>query len=86
MLTGTQDDLAPLERYARDLPMLFIVSEVEMRRVPTDSEAGINITIERSGGSKCDRCWRYVPFVSNDPAFAGLCERCQNALAEPIRG
>jgi len=70
--------------------MLFIVSEVELRPVPTDveahSEAEPRITIERAGGVKCDRCWRYVPSVSDDPAWAGLCERCQGALAEPIHG
>ena len=31
---------------------------------------------------KCERCWRYVTEVSSDPASAGLCERCQDALAE----
>ena len=37
--------------------------------------------IERAGGVKCERCWRYVPAVSSEPAWAGLCERCQHALA-----
>ena len=37
-------------------------------------------------GVKCERCWRYVKSVSADPAWAGLCERCQDALAEPIHG
>jgi hypothetical protein len=32
---------------------------------------------------KCDRCWRYVPTVSTEPALAGLCERCQNSL-DPV--
>jgi hypothetical protein len=27
-----------------------------------------------------------VRAVSTDPAWAGLCERCQDALAEPIHG
>jgi isoleucyl-tRNA synthetase len=39
------------------------------------------IAIERAGGVKCERCWRYVKDVSTDPAFAGLCDRCQEALA-----
>jgi isoleucyl-tRNA synthetase len=29
---------------------------------------------------KCERCWRYVPDVSADPALAGLCNRCIDAL------
>ena len=70
--------------------MLFIVSEVELRPVPSDveahAEAAPKVTIERAGGVKCERCWRYVPSVSNDPTWAGLCERCQGALAEPVNG
>jgi len=34
------------------------------------------VAIERAGGVKCERCWRYVPAVSP----AGICTRCQDAL------
>ena len=44
------------------------------------------IDLARSGGVKCERCWRYVRSVSSDPAWAGLCERCQEALAETVNG
>ena len=51
--------------------MLFIVSEVELRPAPTDVEAHADakprVTIERAGGVKCERCWRYVPAVSSEP-------------------
>ena len=45
-------ELALLERYARDLPMLFIVSEVELRPAPTDVEAhaGGDSRASRSSG------------------------------------
>ena len=86
VLSGTVAELASLSPYVRDLPMLFIVSEVELRSATGDEEPGLRITIERSSGTKCERCWRYVPSVSSDPAWSGLCERCQDALAEPIRG
>jgi isoleucyl-tRNA synthetase len=76
--------LALLEQHARDLPMLFIVSEVELRPAPTDDDGPPRVTIARAGGVKCERCWRYVPSVSGDPASAGLCERCQDALAETV--
>jgi isoleucyl-tRNA synthetase len=76
--------LSLLEHYARDLPMLFIVSEVELRPAPADDDAQPRVTIARAGGVKCERCWRYVPAVSGDPASAGLCERCQDALAETV--
>jgi isoleucyl-tRNA synthetase len=85
VLSATTTELALLERYVNDLPMLFIVSEVELRPAPTDVEAHEEalprVTIERASGVKCERCWRYVDKVSSDPAWAGLCERCQDALS-----
>ena len=90
VVSATEAELAFLERYARQLPMLFIVSEVELRPAPTDveahTEARPRVTVERASGVKCERCWRYVPAVSSDPAWAGLCDRCQEALAEPVNG
>jgi isoleucyl-tRNA synthetase len=90
ILTVAPPELDRLERMATDLPMLFIVSEVELRTGSTDpgaaGETPPGIEITRAGGVKCDRCWRYVPSVSSDPEWAGLCPRCQSALAEPIHG
>jgi isoleucyl-tRNA synthetase len=67
------------------------VSEVELRSLATGTEVaghgdaledgGVQVTIERADGTKCERCWRYVGTVSTELASAGLCERCQDALA-----
>ena len=82
VLSASVAELALLERYARDLPMLFIVSEVELRPADVAHQPALpRVTIERAGGVKCERCWRYVNRVSSDPAWAGLCERCQDALS-----
>jgi isoleucyl-tRNA synthetase len=90
VLAGTPAALAPLAPYRRDLSMLFIVSEVELRpaaaRGTGESADSLEVIVERAGGVKCERCWRYVPSVSSEPSWAGLCERCQGALAETIRG
>ena len=89
ILSATADELPLLRQYARDLPMLFIVSEVELRSAPLGVQPGETpprVKIERAGGVKCERCWRYVDKVSLDPAWAGLCERCQDALAETVNG
>jgi isoleucyl-tRNA synthetase len=90
VVSATTAELAQLEPYAKQLPMLFIVSEVELRPAPEDveahTEARPRVTIERAGGVKCERCWRYVRAVSTDPAWAGLCDRCQDALAETVNG
>jgi isoleucyl-tRNA synthetase len=78
LLSTAAGDLALFNRHLGDLPMLFIVSDVELRR-SADEGADVQITIEKAPGVKCDRCWRYVPSVSED---AGICERCQRALAQ----
>ena len=72
------DDLALLRQYHTQLPMLFIVSEVTV-------EAGdLAVRVDRASGVKCERCWRYVPSVSSDPERPGICDRCQDALAETV--
>jgi isoleucyl-tRNA synthetase len=85
VLTAGDGDLAFLEAYASQLPMLFIVSEVELRASNGSSEprSDTQVEIGRATGVKCERCWRYVPAVSHDPEWAGLCERCQQAMAGP---
>jgi isoleucyl-tRNA synthetase len=85
VLSATPAELAFLEGHAAVLPMLFIVSEVELRPAPGDvsahGEAIPRVVVERASGVKCERCWRYVSSVSQDPAWAGLCDRCVDALS-----
>jgi isoleucyl-tRNA synthetase len=78
MLRASGDTFALLERYRGDLPMLFIVSDVEL--VPGGTDNSLDVTIERAEGQKCARCWRVVPRVSASPESAGICERCVAAL------
>jgi isoleucyl-tRNA synthetase len=97
VISAIANELPLLEHYAKQLPMLFIVSEVEVRPAITDpstgdengarsGQASAKIVIERASGVKCERCWRIVPAVSSAPASAGLCDRCQDALAETVHG
>ena len=88
VLSAADAELDLLKAYESQLPMLFIVSSVDLRAL--DSVPGgaagpgaLHVAIERAGGVKCERCWRYVDRVSADPAWAGLCDRCQEALAQP---
>jgi isoleucyl-tRNA synthetase len=75
-------DLALLRRYEASLPTLFIVSSVEVDEGPE----GFPVTLEvrKAEGVKCERCWRIVPSVTTDPGREGLCDRCVEALAEPV--
>ena len=60
-----RDDLAFLERYDDELPMLFIVSDVELRPAPAGPADGQPASRSSAPtGVKCERCWRYVKTVS----------------------
>jgi isoleucyl-tRNA synthetase len=80
-----------LMRYRDDLPALFGVSQVEV--VDTLAELveeslgrglelgqSVQVAVEKATGVKCERCWRYVPAVSDEADFKGLCDRCVDAL------
>ena len=81
VLSGGGPDMALLRDRVEELPMLFIVSEVELRPEGGDT---LKVTIEKASGVKCERCWRYVPQVSGEPGHLGICERCEDALAEAV--
>ncbi len=69
--------------YRDFLPTLFGVSEVELKPSglkPSSPLAAFEVDVERAAGTKCERCWRYVPEVSAEPDRAGLCPRCVEAL------
>jgi isoleucyl-tRNA synthetase len=85
-----------LRSYAADLPMLFITSqasltvhtgEAAVAGIAAGVVAGVPVTVSvaRADGVKCQRCWRYVPEVSAEPAFEGICSRCVDALASVVR-
>jgi isoleucyl-tRNA synthetase len=68
-----------LAEYRDELPTLLGVSQVELDDAFTDAAeapAGVRVRVDRAGGIKCDRCWRYVPAVTPD----GICDRCEDAL------
>jgi isoleucyl-tRNA synthetase len=74
------DTAALLQRHRADLPMLFIVSQVEVD--PAGDPSGpLDISVARADGDKCPRCWRTVTSVSSSADTAGLCDRCVDALA-----
>ncbi len=79
VIHADSSEIAFLRSCSALLPMLFIVSEVDLLESAAGSESAI--AIERAAGVKCERCWRYVPSVSDEPASAGLCTRCQGALS-----
>jgi isoleucyl-tRNA synthetase len=86
-ITASGEDLALLQRYASHLPMLFIVSDVGIERGSAPAGGAkpeLGVAVTRASGVKCERCWRYVSAMSTNPAQPGICDRCQDALAEIV--
>ena len=87
LLRASGDTLALLERYRDELPTLLIaqaqVESAQMASTDDSSVTGETIGIEvgRASGLKCERCWRYVPSLSNQPDKQGLCDRCVEMLS-----
>ena len=44
----------------------------------------VGVSVEKAPGVKCGRCWRYVTSVRSEPDWEGLCNRCVEALSEPV--
>lgn len=77
-------DLYPLLRdYERDLPELFIVSQVELREA---NSTDLGVAVERAAGTKCERCWKYTLDVGRDPEFPTICLACAEAVREIQQG
>jgi isoleucyl-tRNA synthetase len=70
---------ALLEEYRDELPMLFIVSSIDVQTTGKNEDS-IDIEVERADGYKCARCWRVVPVVSTGAGTDGLCGRCVAAI------
>ncbi len=78
-LRARGETAALLEAYRDQLPMLFIVSQLQLVRDAGEGPS-LEVSVTRAEGEKCARCWRTVPSVSSVAETLGLCERCIGAL------
>ncbi len=75
------DELYPLlNEYLKDLPGLFIVSQVVLEH----GNDALSAEIERADGEKCERCWKYTTEVGQNAEFPTLCVACQEAVKEIV--
>lgn len=80
-LTAQGEALALLRGSEQMLPMLFIVSQVDVAEAAGGNEGSeVGVTIELAEGDKCQRCWNFNTTVGADPGRAGICARCAGAL------
>jgi isoleucyl-tRNA synthetase len=68
-----------LAEYESQLPALFIVSQVELRKANGEE---LSIAVNRALGDKCERCWKYTQDVGSDPDFPTICKACAAAVKE----
>ncbi|MEX2382755.1 MAG: isoleucine--tRNA ligase [Opitutales bacterium] len=66
-----------LENYRAFLPELFIVSEVQFESVPEDD---FTVRVKHADGSRCPRCWRWVPELVSFEDETDMCPRCAKSL------
>ena len=76
-----------LKHYSAILPALFIVSQVDFfsagaGEYRSDVIPGLEVTIQKAAGAKCERCWNYSTHVGENARYPTVCERCTEALAE----
>jgi isoleucyl-tRNA synthetase len=69
-----------LETHRSLLPTLFIVSDVALHVGSADGADAVRVEVEKAPGVKCERCWRYVSGIRTESEWAGLCDRCVEAL------
>jgi isoleucyl-tRNA synthetase len=59
------------------LKELLVVSEITLKQSPE-----VRITIKKSSGVKCPRCWNWVKSNSNKKDITELCTRCSQVVKE----
>jgi isoleucyl-tRNA synthetase len=75
--------LALLTRYQTDLPMLFIVSAVDLGSLaPAAGDSRVEVRVQRAEGRKCARCWTFSTGVGRSPRYPDVCARCAGILEE----
>lgn len=67
-----------LASFGEGLRFLLLVSEVEL----VESAGGIQVTVAKADGEKCERCWNYTTDVGGDARYPGACARCVASLEE----
>ncbi len=74
-IQATGDLLTLLQTHAAGLKEILNVSKVSVLAGPSLSVAALP-----ASGTKCNRCWNFMPEVSNYGLWESVCTRCHEAL------
>ena len=76
--SSSNPDFARLQKYASDLPELFILSQVAL--VESTESAELNVEVAHADGVRCPRSWRWVPELVDTNGWGPVSTRCAEAL------
>ena len=76
-ISASGEQLALLQRHAAGLKEIVNVSGVTVIE-----GRELMVTALPASGTKCARCWNFMPEVSNYGIWQNVCTRCQSALTE----
>ena len=69
------------QRLHKQLPFIFIVSQVEIVRKEKMADL-LEVTVSTASGVKCTRCWNYAIDTDQRKDYPGLCGRCVEAIKD----
>lgn len=86
-VAGGNSSAPVLKSYESMLPALLIVSQVELGTPSKETSffgeaEGVQTSVSRAEGQKCERCWIYSTGVGSDPDFPTVCPKCSSTLKE----
>ncbi len=76
-IAATGELLALLQRHAAGLKEIINVSAVSVVE-----GAELKVTVEPASGTKCARCWNFMPDTASYGIWNDVCGRCRTALGE----
>ncbi len=76
---ASRDVMPLLQQYERDLPALFITSQVVLEG---HDDAQTTAAVHKADGVKCERCWKFTLDVGSDPKLPTCCAPCAAAVTE----
>jgi isoleucyl-tRNA synthetase len=79
-LEAGEDEYGLLKQYEADLPSLYIVSKVVLKKATELAAGTVRVGVSVSTSNKCERCWNYRRAVGLDKEHPTLCDRCLEAI------
>ncbi len=81
VLTTDRETTRFLLEYYEQLRYVFIVSQVEVHEGAVQ-----RVEVMQADGTKCERCWNYSTRVGEFADLPTVCERCNGALEQILKG